>query len=90
MSPTELIVIIASIAALLLNAKVLLGWLRIARLGTPRRVELFYSAEDSGWIAVCDLPGISAFGDTPEGALFELRMVYGAALDAYQSEGWPV
>ncbi len=83
MSPIEWTIIIAGVAALILNAKVMLGWMKIARLGTPRRVEMFFSVEDGGWIAVCDLPGISAFGDTPEEALFELRTVYRLAAKAY-------
>lgn len=88
MSSMTLIVLIAGIAAILLNAKMALGWIRLARRGTPRRVELFYSAEDGGWIGTCDIPGISAFGDTPEAVLLELRTVYQLAVEAYQSEGW--
>ncbi len=82
MSMIEVIIIIAGTAA-----KMIIGWMR---LGTPRRVELFFSAEDAGWIATCDLPGISAFGDTPEQALYELRRVYQLAIEVYQAEGWPI
>lgn len=38
-------------------------------------LNLFYSAEDGGWIAdVPDLKYCSAFGDTPETALAEVRV----------------
>ena len=90
MSGLEWIIVFAGSAAALLNAKMLIGWMRVRRLGAPRRVELFYSAEDAGWIATCDLPGISAFGDNPEQALFELRRVYQLAIEVYEAEGWPL
>lgn len=47
----------------------------------PRyHVNLFYSEEDEGWIAaVPDLQNCSAFGDSPEQALRELRSA---------TEGW--
>lgn len=45
----------------------------------PARV--FYSEEDQGFIALApDLPGCSAFGDTQEQAVAELR----DAIDAWQ------
>lgn len=88
MTNIEWIIVIAGAAAMSLNVKVAIGWMRMLRLGTPRRVEMFYSAEDNGWIAVCDLPGISAFGDTPEEVLFELRTAYQIACQVYYAEGW--
>ena len=37
-------------------------------------IELFYSKEDEGYIAVTpELPGCSAFGETEEGALKEIK-----------------
>ena len=45
--------------------------------------KLFYSREDSGWIAVIpELPGCSAFGKTPETALQELETAKGLWLGA--------
>ncbi|NNC91078.1 MAG: type II toxin-antitoxin system HicB family antitoxin, partial [Acidimicrobiia bacterium] len=36
-------------------------------------INVFFSEEDNGWIAVIpDLPGCSAYGDTPEQALAEV------------------
>jgi predicted RNase H-like HicB family nuclease len=45
-------------------------------------INLFYSAEDEGWIAdVPDLKLCSAFGETPEQALAEVRI----AMDGWLS-----
>jgi predicted RNase H-like HicB family nuclease len=42
---------------------------------TTYKIELFYSKEDEGFIAVApDLPGCSAFGETPEEALKEIEI----------------
>jgi predicted RNase H-like HicB family nuclease len=44
--------------------------------------KVFYSREDKGWIALApDLPGCSAFGDTPAEALKELNVAMGLWLD---------
>ena len=38
-------------------------------------IEIFYSAEDDGYIAVVpELPGCSAFGNTEEAALKEVKI----------------
>ena len=38
-------------------------------------IEIFYSEEDEGYIAVVpELPGCSAFGETPEEALKEVKI----------------
>jgi predicted RNase H-like HicB family nuclease len=38
------------------------------------KIEIFYSEEDEGFIAVApELPGCSAFGETPEEALKEIK-----------------
>jgi len=38
-------------------------------------IEIFYSEEDEGYIAIVpELPGCSAFGETEERALSELKM----------------
>lgn len=50
-----------------------------------------YSPEDQGWIATCDeLPTLSAFGDSKEGALRELEVVLEEALAVYRANGWPL
>lgn len=42
--------------------------------------KVFYSRDDGGWIAIApELPGCSAFGESPEAALQELEVVM---------EGW--
>lgn len=51
-------------------------------------VKLFYSEEDKGYIAVIpDLPGSSAFGDTPEKALKKIKIVEKMWLEAAAKEG---
>jgi predicted RNase H-like HicB family nuclease len=43
-------------------------------------IVIFYSEEDEGYIAIVpDLPGCSAFGETPEEALKEIQIA---------AEGW--
>lgn len=51
-------------------------------------VEIFYSEEDDGYIAVApELPGCSAFGETEEEALKEIRVAVGLWLETAQNEG---
>jgi predicted RNase H-like HicB family nuclease len=50
-------------------------------------VKLFYSEEDKGFIAtIPDLPGCSAFGDTEEDALREVKIAQELWLETAQSE----
>jgi len=50
-----------------------------------------WSDEDEGYIAICpEFPGLSAFGDTAEEAVAELKAAIGLAIETYQSEGWDV
>lgn len=50
-------------------------------------VELFLD-EDNDWLAhLVELPGISAFGPTPEKALKELDVAWAAAKESYASRG---
>jgi predicted HicB family RNase H-like nuclease len=50
-------------------------------------VELFLD-EDKDWLAhLVELPGISAFGPTPEKALKELDVAWAAAKESYASRG---
>ena len=51
-------------------------------------VEIFYSAEDEGYIAnVPDLPYCSAFGETPEEALREVQAAIKLHLDVLKETG---
>jgi predicted RNase H-like HicB family nuclease len=52
------------------------------------KIEIFYSAEDEGYIAVApDLPGCSAFGETEEAALEEIKTAQELWLETAQEEG---
>ncbi|WP_456475679.1 type II toxin-antitoxin system HicB family antitoxin, partial [Candidatus Pyrohabitans sp.] len=47
------------------------------------KIEIFYSQEDEGFIAVApELPGCSAFGETPEEALKEIKTAIELWLEA--------
>jgi len=51
-------------------------------------IEIFYSEEDEGYIAVVpELPGCSAFGDTEEGALTEVKIAMHLWLEVAEKEG---
>ena len=51
-------------------------------------VEIFYSEEDEGHIAVVpELPGCSAFGKTEEEALKEIKIAIDLWLETAQKEG---
>ncbi len=53
--------------------------------------EMFYSEEDSGYIAIVpDLPGCSAFGESEEEALREVRIAVGSYLEALKAEARPI
>lgn len=52
------------------------------------KIEIFYSAEDEGYIAVApELPGCSAFGETEEAALEEIKTAQELWLETAQDEG---
>ncbi|MEJ5250922.1 MAG: type II toxin-antitoxin system HicB family antitoxin [Chthonomonadetes bacterium] len=54
-------------------------------------INLFYSEEDGGYIAdIPDLPGCSAFGETPEEALREVLIAKQAWLESARAEGKPI
>jgi predicted RNase H-like HicB family nuclease len=54
-------------------------------------INLFYSAEDKGYIAdVPDLKSCSAFGETQEQALHEVLLAKSAWLAAAEKRGKPV
>ena len=54
-------------------------------------VNVFYSDEDSGWIAdIPDLVACSAFGKTPQEALREVVKVKRAWLEVAQAEHKPI
>jgi predicted RNase H-like HicB family nuclease len=52
---------------------------------------VFWSAEDHAYIARSpDFEGLSAFGDTPEQALAEMKIVLEMEIAAYEAEGLPL
>ncbi len=52
------------------------------------KIEIFYSEEDEGFIAVApELPGCSAFGETPEDALREIKIAMELWLETARKEG---
>jgi len=56
--------------------------------GYKYSIELFYSEEDRGYIALApELPGCSAFGETEEEALKEIKVAIDLWLEAAQKEG---
>jgi predicted RNase H-like HicB family nuclease len=51
-------------------------------------IEIFYSEDDEGYIAVVpELAGCSAFGETEEAALREVKVAMDLWLDTARSEG---
>ena len=51
-------------------------------------IEIFYSEEDEGYIAVVpELPGCSAFGDSEESALEEVKLAMDLWLQTAKIEG---
>ncbi len=54
-------------------------------------IEVFWSDEDEGYIAIApDLPGCSAFGDTPLEAIQEMGDAITAWLEACEAMGRPL
>jgi len=54
-------------------------------------INIFYSDEDAGYIAdIPDLEACSAFGETPEGALRQVKIAKDAWLEAARAEGKPI
>ncbi len=52
---------------------------------------VFWSDEDESYIALSpEFPRLSAFGDTPEQALVEIKAVVELAIETYNEEGWPL
>ena len=51
-------------------------------------IEIFYSEEDEGYVAVVpELPGCSAFGETEEAALEEVKIAIELWLETAKKEG---
>jgi len=51
-------------------------------------IEIFYSEEDEGYIAIVpELPGCSAFGETEENALEEIKVAMELWLETAKNEG---
>jgi predicted RNase H-like HicB family nuclease len=54
-------------------------------------INIFYSEEDGGYIAdIPDLSSCSAFGETPEEALAQVRIAQRAWLETARREGKPI
>lgn len=54
-------------------------------------INIFYSQEDQGWIAdLPDLPGCSAFGETPEEALDQVLKAKEVWLETLNESGRPL
>lgn len=54
-------------------------------------INIFYSDEDSAYVAdIPDLESCSAFGETPEQALAELKLAKAAWLEAAAESGKPI
>ena len=54
-------------------------------------INIFYSEEDAGYIAdIPDLEACSAFGDTPEEALKQLKTAKAAWIESAQQAGKPI
>ena len=54
-------------------------------------IEIFYSDEDEGFIAIVpELPGCSAFGATEGDALVEVKTAIDLWLETARAEGYPI
>ncbi len=54
-------------------------------------IEIFYSEEDEGYIAVVpELPGCSAFGETEEEALAEIKVAMDLWIETARKESRPI
>jgi predicted RNase H-like HicB family nuclease len=54
-------------------------------------INIFFSEEDGGYIAdIPDLDACSAFGETPEQALAEVKVAKAAWLEAARESGKPI
>jgi predicted RNase H-like HicB family nuclease len=52
---------------------------------------IFWSEEDNAYFAICpEFPGLSAFGDTPEQALAEGKIVLEMTIETYKEAGLPL
>jgi predicted RNase H-like HicB family nuclease len=51
-------------------------------------LQIFWSGEDEGFVAVCrEFPGLSAFGETREEALREAQIALDLMIETYQEKG---
>ena len=58
---------------------------------TDYHINVFFSDEDAGWIAdIPDLEACSAFGETPEDAVAEVKRARDAWIAAAQEAGRPI
>ncbi len=53
--------------------------------------QILWSEEDKAFVAVCEeFPGLSAFGDTHEGALQEAQTALALMIETYKEKGVPL
>ncbi len=58
---------------------------------TDHHINVFHSRDDDGYIAeIPDLPGCSAFGETPERAVAEVVVAKQAWIEAAADAGRPI
>ncbi|HZJ09159.1 MAG TPA: type II toxin-antitoxin system HicB family antitoxin [Trueperaceae bacterium] len=54
-------------------------------------IQVLADEQDGGFVAVSpEFPGVSAFGDTRDEALEEVRTALELAIETYEEEGWPL
>lgn len=54
-------------------------------------IHVFFDTGDGTYLAICpEFPGVSAFGDTREEAMAEMRIALELAIESYTDEGWPL
>ena len=54
-------------------------------------IHLFADEQDGTFLAACpEFPGVSAFGDTREEAIAEVRIALELAVETHLDEGWPL
>jgi len=54
-------------------------------------IQIFWSEEDESFIAICqEFPGLSAFGETREEALYEAQIALDLMIETYQENSIPL
>jgi predicted RNase H-like HicB family nuclease len=64
---------------------------KVQKMRNRYAIEIFYSQEDSGFIAVVpELPGCSAYGKTEEEALKEIKIAMDLWIETAKKEGFKI